>query len=106
MGSQKLGKKDNPDTIYGERLFMVNGATFTIYYHSKRQAGPGGARTEYLGVGDVFLGDVQESSVASRVSMNIPVTEKKVPADPTKGILESKLKSYPAGNIVVTGYQF
>ncbi len=97
MGKKDLKGEKRPAKLKSERLFMRNGSTFTFYYETKRPAGPENARTEYVGAGGVFLGDVLEAEIAARISMDIPAVQEKAPGT---GI------TFPAGCAKATGYVF
>ena len=87
----------------GERLFMKNGSVLKVDYITKKV---GEYVTEYYGIGDIFLCEVQDAEVMLRASLNVPMEMKQVPSSNQPG---APLKNVPvsiSGGVEVSGYQF
>ena len=105
MGASKAEIK-GASKFMVERLFMRNGAVFTITFMRKVEAQRDGAVTQYLGANGLFLGEARESEVACRASLDIPVRWGKVPGGPTPDSPQVDAQVFPAGSIEVSGYSF
>lgn len=106
MGAQKTKGQKAAIAFHRERLFMNNGSVMTPVFVEKRPNPENPRKTNYYGANGVFICEVNEDHVTLRAAMNLPVTVQKVPSGPQPGAPLVDAQTYPAGEVLVSGYKF